>query len=66
MVLFCFFILNDVCILNLNSFYLTYSVLLASEVEFRDLSVAYNIHCSFHKVPSLMPITQLARIVFWV
>ena len=39
------------------SSYLTYSVILVSGVEFRDLSLAYNTRCSSQQVPSLIPIT---------
>ena len=38
---------------------LAYSILLVSEVEFSDSSVAYNTQCSLYHMPSLMPITQL-------
>lgn len=39
--------------------YLTYNVLLVSEVEVSDSSVLYNTQCSLHHVPSLISITQL-------
>ena len=50
--------------LNLNSIYLTYSVLLVSEVEFSDSSVAYSTQCSFPHMLVSVAITQSPNSLF--
>ena len=39
-----------------------YGVLLASEVEFSDSSVAWNTQCTCHHVSSFVPVTQLPHL----